>query len=63
MSTMRQDSINGFISVESPLGKTLLGHRAGDTVQVRVSDSYSYAAQIRDIRVTDAAREAKLRSF
>lgn len=63
VSTMRQDSIHGLISVESPLGKTLLGHRAGDIVQVRVSDSYSYAAQIRDIRVTDAAREAKLRSF
>lgn len=63
VSTMRQDSIHGLISVESPLGKTLLGHRVGDTVQVRVSDSYSYAAKIRKICVTDAAEEAKLRSF
>lgn len=63
VSTMRQDSIHGLISVESPLGKALLRHRVGDTVQVRVSDSYSYAAKIRGIRVTDAAQEAKLRSF
>ena len=63
VSTMRQDSIHGLISVESPLGKTILGHRVGDTVQVRVSDSYSYAAKIRKICVTDAAEEAKLRSF
>ena len=63
VSTMRQDSIHGLISVESPLGKTLLGHRAGDSVMVRVSDSYSYEAQIRRISVTEAAQEAKLRSF
>ena len=63
VSTMRQDSIHGLISVESPLGKTLLGHRVGDSVQVRVSDSYSYEAQIRRIEVTEAAQDAKLRSF
>lgn len=63
VSTMRQDSIHGLISVESPLGKALLRHRVGDTIQVRVSDSYSYAAQIRRIEVTEAAQDAKLRSF
>ena len=34
-----------------------------DSIMVRVSDSYSYEAQIRKICVTDAADEAKLRSF
>ena len=63
VSTMRQDSIHGLISVESPLGKALLRHRVGDTIQVRVSDSYRYAAQIRRIEVTEAAQDAKLRSF
>ena len=63
VSTMRQDSIHGFISVESPMGEALLGHRVGDSIMVRVSDSYSYEAQIRKICVTDAADEAKLRSF
>ena len=63
VSTMRQDSIHGLISVESPLGKALLRHRVGDTIQVHVSDSYSYAAQIRRIEVTEAAQDAKLRSF
>ena len=63
VSTMRQDSIHGLISVESPLGRALLKHRVGDTIQVRVSDSYSYAAQIRRIEVTEAAQDAKLRSF
>ena len=33
VSTMRQDSIHGFISVESPMGKALLGqHRSEKSV-------------------------------
>ena len=32
VSTMRQDSLHGFISVESPMGKALLGHRVGDSI-------------------------------
>ena len=63
VSTMRQDSIHGFISVESPMGKALLGHRVGDSIMVRVSDSYSYEEKKKKICVTDAADEAKLRSF
>ncbi len=63
VSTMRQDSLKGFISFESPLGKALMGHRTGDTVQVRVSDSFSYPVQIREITVTDASDEAKLRRY
>ena len=63
VSTMRQDSIHGFISVESPMGRALLGHRAGDRISVRVSDSYSFEAQIRKICLTDAADEAQIRRF
>ena len=63
VSTMRQDSLHGFISVESPMGRALMGHKTGDTIKVRVNDSYSYEAQIREISVTDAAEEAQIRSF
>jgi transcription elongation factor GreA len=63
VSTMRQDSIHGLISVESPMGRALMGHREGDTVHVRVSDSYSYYAVIRKICLTDAAAEAELSRF
>ena len=63
VSTMRQDSLKGFISIESPLGKTLMGRREGDRVRVRVSDSYSYEAKIVKIRVTDEADKAQIRGF
>ena len=46
VTTLRQDSLHGLISKESPVGKALMGHRAGDRVMVKVSDSYSYPLQI-----------------
>ncbi len=49
VTSIRGSSLNGYISIESPLGKALLGHKVGDTVHIRVSDSYGYDAQIRSI--------------
>ena len=63
VSTMRQDSLHGFISVESPMGRALMGHKKGDFIKIHVSDTYSYEAQIREIAVTDAASEAQLRGY
>lgn len=63
VSTMRQDSLKGLISIESPLGKALLHHKEGDTVQVRVSADYSYPAIIRKVEESGEAEEASLRNF
>lgn len=46
VTTLRQNALKGLISKESPVGKALLGRRAGDRVTVRVSDSYSYPLRI-----------------
>ena len=46
VSTMRQNSLKGLISVESPLGKALQHHKTGDTITVRVNANYSYEAVI-----------------
>lgn len=50
MTTLRQDALSGIISRESPLGKAILGHKAGDRVCVKVNDDYSYFIQIRSIQ-------------
>ena len=63
VSTMRQDSLKGLISVESPLGKALLHHKVGDTVTVRVNANYSYQAIIRKIEDSEEAESASLRNF
>lgn len=49
VSTVRIEPDKGFISMESPLGRALLGHRVGDTVSVHVNADYSYDAVIRAI--------------
>ena len=49
VTTLRQDALKGLISKESPVGKALLGHRAGDRVQVRVDPQTKYFVEIRSI--------------
>lgn len=49
VTTLRQNALEGLISKESPLGRAVLGHRAGERVQIRVSEDYSYWAEIRAI--------------
>lgn len=63
VSTMRQDSLKNLISVESPLGKALLGHHVGETVTVRVNEQYSYPARIEKIEETQIGEDAQIRSF
>lgn len=46
VSTVRTNPKEGRVSLESPLGKVLLGKSVGQTVTVTVSDSYSYEAKI-----------------
>ena len=49
VTTLRQDALKGLISKESPVGKALLGHRAGDRVQVEVDPQTKYFVEIRAI--------------
>ena len=49
VTTLRQNALKGLISKESPVGKAVMGHKAGDRVLVQVNDSYSYYIQIRSV--------------
>lgn len=49
VSTVRTDPSAGLISLESPLGRAVLGRNVGDTVTVKVNDNYSYDAEIRAV--------------
>ena len=63
VSTMRQNSLKGLISVESPLGKALLHRKEGDSVMVQVSPDYSYQAVIRKVEESEDAETASLRNY
>lgn len=49
VSTVRIDPNAGFISMESPLGKAVLGACVGDVVTVRVNEGYSYEVEIQAV--------------
>ncbi len=63
VSTVRTDPGEGRISLESPLGKAVLGAHVGDTVTVRVNDGYSYDAQIRAVSPAQDDGSAPLLPF
>lgn len=63
VTTVRGNSLEGLISNESPLGKALLGHKAGDTVHVQVNDSFGYDVRILKIENTVDDGSDKIRSF
>ena len=50
VTTLRNDVTKNCISKESPMGKALLGKKAGDKVTVKVSPDYSYTMTVLAIR-------------
>lgn len=62
VTTVRGNSLDGRISNESPLGKALLGHKAGDRVKVCVNGDNGYYVVIKSITKSDS-EEDEMRSF
>ena len=49
VTSIRGNSLDNKISIESPLGKAVLGHKVGDRVKVKISDTAGYYVEIRKI--------------
>ena len=63
VTTIRGDSLKGLISIESPLGKAILGHKQGDRVYVKINDNAGYYVVIKSIEKTVDDGSDKIRSF
>ncbi len=63
VTTVRQNSLEGLVSNESPIGRALLGHKVGERVFVEISPGNGYYLQIRAIDKTNDDSADKLRSF
>ena len=63
VTSVRGNSLTGYISIESPIGKALMGHKAGDRVEVEVSKDYSYGLLVQKIEKDENMEEHKLRDF
>ena len=50
VTTVLADSMNNRVSIESPIGKALMGHRTGDRVYIHVNPDYGYYVRIKGIR-------------
>lgn len=63
VTSVRGSSLNGLISIDSPLGKAILGRRLNDRVYIKVNDSYGYYAVIKNIIKTNDEKEDQIRRF
>lgn len=63
VTTVRNNPLQGLISIESPIGKSLIGHKAGDTVHVQVNDSFGYDVVIKSVENTPDDDSIELRKF
>lgn len=63
VTTLRQNSMEGLISKESPLGKALMGKTVGERLLVKVSDDYSYYIVIKNIQKGEDDASLEIRKF
>ena len=63
VTSIRGNSMEGRISIESPLGKAILGHHEGDRVYVKINDNAGYYIQIKKIEDTTDDEADAIRSF
>lgn len=63
VTSIRGNSMKGLISIESPLGKAIRGHKVGDRVQVKISDNAGYYVEIKAIGKDSDDSEDEIRRF
>ena len=62
VTSIRGNSMENRVSIESPIGKALSGRKVGDRVEVKVNEDYSYYLVIRSIDKT-GSEEEEIRTF
>lgn len=63
VTTVRGNSLENLISNESPLGKSLLGKKEGESAHVQVNEAIGYDVKILKIEKTADESGDRIRSF
>ena len=63
VTSIRGNSLKGLISIESPLGKAILGHKVGESVEVKVNEKASYTVVVKKIEKTGEDDSDRIRSY
>ena len=63
VTTLRQNSLLGYISKESPLGLAVMGKRAGERALVKVNENTSYYVVIKSVEKGEDNEELPISSY
>ncbi|MCQ2609428.1 MAG: GreA/GreB family elongation factor [Lachnospiraceae bacterium] len=63
VTSIRADSMKKKISIESPLGKAMIGKKIGDIATVSLENGSSYKIKIKDIKKNDDSEEDDIKQF
>lgn len=63
VTSIRGDSMKGYISIDSPLGSAIKGHKIDDRIYIKVSDDYGYYVVIKSIKKTVDDGSDDIRSY
>ena len=63
VTTVRVDTFKNMISIDSPLGKALMGHKVGDVVNVKVNENVNYDVKILEIDNTTDDSQDEINKF
>lgn len=63
VTSVRGNSMQGLISIESPMGKAIRGHKVGDRVLVKTNGDNGYYVVIKDIDKTTDDSNDTLRKY
>lgn len=62
-TTVKENSLEGKISTESPLGRAIFGHKVDDRIFVKVNEDYGYYIRIQSIDKTTDDADDLLRNY
>lgn len=63
VTSIRGNSLQGKISIESPLGKAVLGRKVNDRIYVKANDTYGYYVVLKSIDKSSGDDNDNIRSF
>lgn len=63
VTTVRENTLEGLISIESPIGKAILGHKVNDRVFVKLNDKAGYYVVIKKIENTTDDKDDVIKKF
>lgn len=63
VTSIRGNSLEGLVSIDSPIGKALLHHRVGETVTVQPENGEAYDIEIRKVGKAEDESADRIKGF